>query len=407
MQTNTRNATLEDLASMLKEQHARKIDVVAPAGVVSMKDGDLVLKGMEPILNDDGVTDPNGSYRPTSVADEGLAEKLGIPLLYVRRLRHERLDLLDGNVNGWLRGSRVRRTIEIDNAVAGVEQDHGPDPRSFLIRCFRPDDEGGTGIARAFLSDRYAIFDNLDAMTACLDGVRAAGVDVVIDGCDLSDRRMTIRLIAPEVTAMAEELLAGYQNPFRTEIDRWQPIADREGLGFGGSEPVVFAGLVISNSETGDGSFSIAPRITVKVCKNGLTITKDVTRAIHLGGKLDAGVIRWSAETMNKNADLIRAKTADSVRTFLDVEYLRAKISEITEKAGKPIDKPEEQIKIIGKRLSFSEAEIDGVLNHFIRGGQMTAGGVMQAVTSYAQTVQDADAAYDLEAQALRVLEVA
>jgi hypothetical protein len=134
MQTNTRNATLEDLASMLKEQHARKIDVVAPAGVVSMKDGDLVLKGMEPILNDDGVTDPNGSYRPTSVADEGLAEKLGIPLLYVRRLRHERLDLLDGNVNGWLRGSRVRRTIEIDNAVAGVEQDHGPDPRSFLIR---------------------------------------------------------------------------------------------------------------------------------------------------------------------------------------------------------------------------------------------------------------------------------
>ena len=48
-----------------------------------------------------------------------------------------------------------------------------------------------------------------------------------------------------------------------------------------------------------------------------------------------------------------------------------------------------------------------GKLTHFIRGGQLTAGGVMQAVTSVAQTLDDADAASDLEAQALRVMELA
>ena len=37
----------------------------------------------------------------------------------------------------------------------------------------------------------------------------------------------------------------------------------------------------------------------------------------------------------------------------------------------------------------------------------MTAGGVMNAVTSYAQTVDDPDVAYDLEGQGLRAMELA
>jgi hypothetical protein len=50
---------------------------------------------------------------------------------------------------------------------------------------------------------------------------------------------------------------------------------------------------------------------------------------------------------------------------------------------------------------------VTGKLAHFIRGGQLTAGGVMQAVTSVAQTLDDADTAADLEAQALRVMDLA
>lgn len=52
-------------------------------------------------------------------------------------------------------------------------------------------------MARAFLSDRYSVIDNLDVLTATLDGVRQAGVDVSIDRCDLTDRRMYVRIIAP------------------------------------------------------------------------------------------------------------------------------------------------------------------------------------------------------------------
>lgn len=53
-----------------------------------------------------------------------------------------------------------------------------------------------------------------------------------------------------------------------------------------------------------------------------------------------------------------------------------------------------------------TQSTVIGKLNHFIRGGSLTAGGMMHAVTSVAQTLPDADAAHDLESQALRVLQL-
>jgi hypothetical protein len=49
----------------------------------------------------------------------------------------------------------------------------------------------------------------------------------------------------------------------------------------------------------------------------------------------------------------------------------------------------------------------DAILAHLIRGGQLTARGVMQAVTSVAQTLDDADTAHDLEAHAFRAMDLA
>jgi hypothetical protein len=48
-----------------------------------------------------------------------------------------------------------------------------------------------------------------------------------------------------------------------------------------------------------------------------------------------------------------------------------------------------------------------GRLDHFIRGGAITAGGVLQAVTSYAQEVDDPDEALNLEESAVRAMELA
>jgi hypothetical protein len=62
----------------------------------------------------------------------------------------------------------------------------------------------------------------------------------------------------------------------------------------GADNPLVFAGFVISNSETGHGSFKITPQI----CDNGLTLTQPSLTEVHLGGRLPTG---GSAVTISRH----------------------------------------------------------------------------------------------------------
>ena len=101
-----RNATLEDLAALLRDQQARKVDIVAPAAAVRARGARLVVESAEPLLGPDGVTMTSGTYAPTEVCDQGIDDKLGIPGAYLRKLREQRPGLYDANVNGWLDGRR-------------------------------------------------------------------------------------------------------------------------------------------------------------------------------------------------------------------------------------------------------------------------------------------------------------
>jgi hypothetical protein len=400
----TRNATLGDMVEVLRHQRARRLDVVAPSAAIHAHDGNLVIDSTVSQLGADGVTSAAGTYRPTAVADEGLADKLGISLAYLRRLRSSRPDLWDANVNGWLHG----------NDLAGYPADQ----RKFLVRLFQPDQSrDGLGVVRAVLSDSYKVIDNLDALMATLDGIRRAGVEVVFDGLDLTERRLYARVVAPQIRALAPALLSGYRSPFGGRVyipggtwtleQAWAAAA-REGRGYEpGREPVLFAGFVVSNSEVGDGAWSITPRVVAEICGNGLQITADVTRAIHLGTRQSEGIIRYSADTMDKELALITARARDAVATFLSPDYLTATIGQLERKAGVPVTHPDRTVRMVAKAAKFSDETADAILGHFIRGGQLTAGGVMQAVTSVAQTLDDADAAHDLEAQAVRVLDLA
>ncbi|MGO9164921.1 MAG: hypothetical protein ACLP7J_30195 [Streptosporangiaceae bacterium] len=228
------HATLADLAGLLRDQQARKLDIVAPAAAIRARGGSLLVDGSVPVLREDGVTLSAGEYRPAEVCDGGLAARLGIPAGYLRRLRGEHPGLYDANVNGWL----------------------GRDGRSFLLRCLRPSGGPGPGAVRAFLSDGYKIIDNLDVLMAALEGVRAAGYPVRAGQCDLTGQRMYVRVTCEQVATLAPALLAGCRSPF---------------TGASGAEsPVVFSGFVITNSETGCGAFTLTPRLVVQVCENQL-----------------------------------------------------------------------------------------------------------------------------------------
>lgn len=380
METTTRNATLENLATLLTEQQARKEDIVASATKLSMIDGILHIEDAHTEITMDGVTSATATYRPTAIFDEGVANKLGIPVKYLRRMRSDNLPLYDANVNSWL----------------------AQDDRKFLARCFSGD--GEEGIARSLNSDSFKAFDNLDGLTAGLQGIRDSGQQVEVIGCDLSERRMVVKVQAPGIAQMAPDLLKGYRTPFGN-IEGVRRAAEREGMAYEpGDEPIVFAGFILSNSETGGGAYSLTPRLVVQLCKNGLVIGEDAFRSVHVGSRLNEGGIDWSADTQRKAIDLISAKTRDAVTEILTTDYLTKSISKLEEKAGKPVEDAPATIKHVSKQLAFSDEHTKGLLQHFIAGGQPTAGGVMNAITSYSQTVESADVAHHLETQAVKAM---
>lgn len=385
IQTHARNASLQDTVELLTAQNAAKLDIVVPATKMFMKHGVLVVKGAEAEITETGVTQVDGEYRPTKVFNDGVAQKLGIPTKFLTTVYEDRSDIYDQLVNGFLHGSRPFKAAD-----GTITKEYPADERNFLVRLFRGED----GIARAFLSDKYDLsMDNFDVLLALLDGLREAGIDNAQVKADVSERRMAVRVNVPELLVHApESLISRYHDPRsgNAAIDN----------------PGVSAGLLIGNSETGGGAYTILPYMTLLICTNGMTMTQDILRSVHLGGRLDQGVINWGADTQAKAVDLVKLKTRDAVTTFLNEEYMTKTLAVIAGKAAKPVDDAVKTIETISKKLAYSQEDAAGILQHFIKGGQADAGGIFHAITSYVQDVADADKAYDMELSAIKALDL-
>ena len=81
------------------------------------------------VLGPDGGTMTSGRYMPTEVRDQGVADKLGIPTAYLRRLHLHR-----------------------SGCPTRSERVAGRSPRKFLVRCLRPATGSGQGVARGALA---------------------------------------------------------------------------------------------------------------------------------------------------------------------------------------------------------------------------------------------------------------
>lgn len=391
LNTTTRNSDLAGVVKMLETQRAMRHDQIVPAERLRFRDGNLLMTVPATVTDSGVLSEGVYSFRPTAVADDGLAKKVGIPPAYLRTLRETgRTDLYDANANGLLRGKSIMRGGE-------REVIHAADQRDFLVRTFL-DRDGGEGIMRALVSTRYAAYDSLDSVLAILEGMSEAGIDPKDAEMtfDLTDRRMIMRVEVPSIREAAPDLMRGYRSPYRSDVD-------------GTQLPIVHAGFVFSNSEVGNGSWSLTPRIVAEICRNGMVITKDVARKVHLGGVQDEGEINYAADTVEAMMKVVRLKARDAVRAFLTPEYLKEAIRGLTEAAGKEVkgSDAEKVIKVVGQRLGYNQTQQKGILDYFLNGGQMTSGGILNAVTAYAQDDSvSADERFDLERRAVESLAI-
>lgn len=382
MQLTLRNGSLQDLVDELDQQQERKVDMVVPASKLWSNNGNVVVAGGRPeVIDENGVTPAGNLFlTPSAVFDTGMVSKLsetGRPVgrAFVRGLRQTgRVDLVDSIYNGLLHG----------NKALNVEGD----PRSFFLRSFSGKDPEHYGYARALLSDKYRPLDNWDVLMTVVKGLKEAGFGGhVVRQADLTDDKMYVRVSVPEITALAPGLLHGYTSPY--------------GGARGADNPVVEAGLVITNSETGGGAFTITPELVIKICTNGMTIKKDMRRKTHLGSKLDEGLMQISQRTLDANKELVASQTIDAINTFLNPEYLNRVLRQIESGSDEKIADVEKAIETVVSRPAFSKADAKGLLASFMDGGDRTRGGMVNAITAYSQSVEDADRAYEMDADAL------
>ncbi len=342
---------LQDLVLSLEQQHATKHDYVVTSGSIIMNDGSLILPSNREI------------YAPNLICHEGISEKLGIPLAYYQRMKTELPQLLDTSVTSWL---------------------HNQSDKKVLLRTF---ETSGDSIARAFLSNSYLALDNYDVLFAALDAIKSTGVKVEITKAVVTDRRLYLMCVAPEVEVDATNMLKGYL-----------ANGDKSHLGNG-----IISGFVITNSEVGQGQFQVRPRAVILKCNNGLIVPDDSFSRVHLGSKLEEGLVTWSQETKNKNYELIISQVKDAVNTYMSKDYLGKVIDRIAEASGQRLERPVDTVQHVCKHLRYNDTQRQSILDFFLRDGDLSAAGVVHAITRHAQD-EKPDDQYNMEVQAFTIL---
>ena len=264
----------------------------------------------------------------------------------------------------------------------------GADDASVLVRMFADND--GNAWVRAILSDKFAVhYDSLDALAAALDGIRAAGVDPsdITSVGDITESSFRMRITVPGVNISVPDLAQGYRNP---RADR-NPTDPKVG-------DLLAAGVEIRNSDTGNGAFSVYPRLVFLICTNGMTRENDGARRVHIGSRMSEGVVGWAADTKRTALELMVKQTRDAVATFMAPGYLEGVAAEMRAAKDVRVDQPTEVIPKIIKAVRLPEDRTNAILDMFILGGDPTILGVGQAITAAAQDEKDADVAAQMEA---------
>ncbi len=337
--------SLVNLAQELERQLARKQDLVVPSALLQCRTdegGDLKML----------VEARTGEveYGVNSLARHQLADKLKIPFAYFERMRHEQPALLDSNVNTWLRTDGDRR----------------------MIRTL-------DGTVRAVLSDRYRRLDNFDLAENVLpilhrlEGARFESVE-------LTETKMYLKVVTPRVEY---EVAPG---------------------------DIVQAGIVISNSEVGCGTLSVQPLIFRLVCRNGLIAPDRALRKTHVGRALqsnDESVNVYRDDTLAADDRAFFLKVRDVVEAALSEATFRQVALKFQKTREIPLTgDPVKTVEVLANRYTLNETERSGVLRHLIVEGDLSAYGLVNAVTHYSQEVEDYDRATEFEALGGRLIDL-
>jgi len=140
---------------------------------------------------------------------------------------------------------------------------------------------------------------------------------------------------------------------------------------------IVQAGVVISNSETGQGAVCIQPLIYRLVCSNGMTVNEARTRHNHIGrvNSSDENFLLYSEETLQADDKAFVLKVQDTLRAAVDeVRFTRilGRLRDSKEQKLNTADLPN-VVKLASASMGITDAESEGVLQRLIEGTDYTS----------------------------------
>jgi len=289
-------------------------------------------------------------YGVTPLARRQLADKLKIPHAYFERMREEQPVLLDRNVNTWLQSEDDRR----------------------MLRTL-------DGQVRAVLSDRYRRLDNFDLAESVLPILQQLP-DVRFESVELTETRMYLKCITSRLTY---EMAPG---------------------------DVVQAGVVISNSEVGQGTLSVQPLLYRLVCRNGLIAADRSLRKTHVGRSLgteDEGLQVYQDDTLRADDKAFFLKVRDVVQAAVSEASFRQTAQKLQKTLRIPlVGDPVKTVEVLAQRYTLNDVERSGVLRHLITEGELSGYGLVNAVTHYSQEIDDYDRATEFEALGGKLIEL-
>jgi hypothetical protein len=226
------------------------------------------------------------------------------------------------------------------------------------------------GTARGFLSDKFRLdMDNYDVANAALPILQEVP-DMKILSVGVTDIKMYIKAQFPRLRSAVK-------------------VGDE-----------VTAGIVISNSEVGEGSLHIEALIYRLWCTNGM-ISGSLLKKYHVGAKqglADSVYEVLTQETRDKTAEAMRAIIKDVTRAATDELKFEERVQSFRNAAEDQMEGDVVKgIEVLGNSLNLNQTEQADVLKQLIRGGDTSRWGLANAVTRAAADVDSYDRATELE----------
>lgn len=284
----------------------------------------------------------------TEHAHTQIAARLEIPNKYYNRMRNEAPSLLAANVNKWFHSKPERR----------------------MVRTL-------DGNVRAFLSDRYRRLDNFDLASAALPILAEMGEGIEIVSSELTGSRMYIKA-----------------------INRRLELEVKKG-------DVVQAGVCLTNSEVGLGSLKVEPLVYRLICTNGMIAQDYATKKYHVGRVADDGEAYelYSDETLKADDKAFYLKVQDTVRAAVDVAKFGQIVNRMQAATEQKIEgSPVAAVEVLSEKFGYDNEEKSGILTHLIQGGDLSAYGLLNAITRTSQDLTDYDRATEFERDGSKIL---